>query len=52
MGERHTLLELLVGFAGAAVEHGVDAAGVFFLGGEGFGSQCQFLANFLFNFLI
>ncbi len=29
MGETPTLLELLAGFADAAVEHGVDAAGVF-----------------------
>ncbi len=29
---------LLAGFAGAAVEHRVDGAGVLFLGGEGFGS--------------
>ena len=28
---------LLARLAGAAVEHGVDAAGILFLGGEGFG---------------
>ena len=33
-----TLLDSLAGFAGAAVEHGVDGAGVLFFGGGGSGS--------------
>ena len=33
-----SLIILLAGFARPAVEHGVDGAGVLFLGGEGFGS--------------
>jgi hypothetical protein len=39
VGETPTLLESSAGFAVAAVEHGVDGAGVLFLGGEGFGGS-------------
>ena len=38
VGETPTLLELLAGLAGAAIQHGVDGAGVFFFGGGSFGS--------------
>ena len=56
MGETPTLLELLAGFAGAAVKHSVDGAGVFLgsgvllgFGGGGGGLGGHDAALFLFD---